>query len=433
MELVTLKEKEFKDFAYNHDQATFHQTVGWGKLKETNGWHYEFLGMKNKKKVVAAFLLLSKQTPIKKKMFYAPHGFILDYNDFELLDELVLKMKDYVKKNDGIFFKIDPYVMLRQRDINGEIVEGGVDNTNIYNHLKELGFKEINGKVTEQTLQGKWIYWIDINGKSFDEIVTPKMKLTHRQNEKNGVYVREGSYDELDKFKKIMDHLSDRKEFISRSLKYYQDMYKCLSEEGIAKVYFAELNVKEQLEKCKEEKEKLETEYNTKKEDYKNGKISVNEKKFRVRQNELKNAITKNNKNLEEFSELHKEYGDIVTLGGVMYMIHGRDVLAFIGGGYSDYLNLQPAYSIHYEMMKYAADNNYRFYNFYGISGNLVESDPMYGVYQFKKGFGGEVVELMGEFDMPVRPFYYFLYKNSYKLVHNLKKIKTKLHIKKGD
>ena len=154
---------------------------------------------------------------------------------------------------------------------------------------------------------------------------------------------------------------------------------------------------------------------------------------MRVRQNELKNAITKNNKNLEEFSQLHKEYGDIVTLGGVMYMIHGRDVLAFIGGGYSDYLNLQPAYSIHYEMMKYAADNNYRYYNFYGISGNLVESDPMYGVYQFKKGVGGEVVELMGEFDMPVRPFYYFLYKNSYKLVHNLKKIKTKLHIKKGN
>ena len=292
-----------------------------------------------------------------------------------------------------------------------------------------LGFKEINGKVTEQTLQGKWIYWIEIDGKSFDEIVTPKMKLTYRQNTKNGVYIREGSYDELDKFKKIMDHLSNRREFISRSLKYYQDMYKYLSEDNIAKLYFAELNVKEQLEQCKKEKEKLETEYNAKEEDFKNGKISVNEQKFRVRQNELKNAINKNNKNLEEFEKLYKEYGDIVTLGGVMYMIHGNDVLAFIGGGYSDYLNLQPAYSIHYEMMKYAADNGYKYYNFYCISGNLIESDPMYGVYQFKKGFGGVVVELMGEFDMPVRPFYYFLYKTSYNIVHSLKKIKTKLHI----
>ena len=428
MELIKLTEKEFKDFAYNHEQATFHQTIGWGKLKETNGWSYELIGVKEKNKVAAATLLLSKGTPIKKKMFYAPHGFILDYSNFKLLDEFVLKMKEYVKANNGIFFKIDPYVMLIERDIDGKVVEGGVDNTNIYKHLKELGFKEINGKVTEQTLQSKWIYWIDINGKPFEEMITPKMRLTHRQNEKNGVYVREGTYEELDKLKAVIDHISGRKEFLSRSLKYYQDMYKYLAKEGIAKVYFAELNLKEQIDTCKKEKEKLETEYNTKEEDFNSGKIKVNEKKFRVRQNELKNAITKNNNNLEDFLKLKEEHGDIITLGGVMYMIHGHDVLALIGGGYSDYFNLQPAYSIHYEMMKYAADNNYRYYNFYGISGNLDEKDPMYGVYLFKKGFGGQVVELMGEFDMPVRPFYYFLYKTSYDIVHKLKKLKTKIH-----
>ena len=428
MDLIKLTEQEFKDFAYNHEQATFHQTIGWGKLKETNGWNYELIGMKDGKKIVGACLLLSKETPIKKKMFYAPHGFILDYNNFSILDEYVKRMKEYVKSNDGIFFKIDPYVMLKERDIDGKVVEGGVDNTKVYNHLKELGFREINGKVTEQTLQSKWIYWIDINGKPFEEMITPKMRLTHRQNEKNGVYVREGTYDELDKLKAVIDHISDRKEFLSRSLKYYQDMYKYLSEEGIAKVYFAELNLKDQIDKCMREKEKLESEYNTKEEDFKSGKIKVNEKKFRVRQNELKNAITKNNNNLKEFLKLKEVHGDIITLGGVMYMIHGSDVLALIGGGYSDYFNLQPAYSIHYEMMKYAADNNYRYYNFYGISGNLVESDPMYGVYLFKRGFGGQVVELMGEFDMPVRPFYYFLYKTSYDVVHKLKKLKTKLH-----
>ena len=108
-------------------------------------------------------------------------------------------------------------------------------------------------------------------------------------------------------------------------------------------------------------------------------------------------------------------------------MIHGNDVLAFIGGGYSDYLNLQPAYSIHYEMMKYAADNGYKYYNFYGISGNLVESDPMYGVYQFKKGFGGVVVELMGEFDYAVNKPLYFLYITAYKVQHWFKKLINKL------
>lgn len=429
MELKQLTEEEFKDFAYHHEQASFLQTVGWGKLKEDNGWKCEFIGMEKKKKIIAATMLLSKMTPIKKKMFYAPHGFLLDYTDFELLDEFVSKMKNYVKENNGIFFKMDPYVMLVERDIDGKKVENGIDHTDVYQHLKELGFVEINGKVTEQTLQGKWIYWIDINGRSMDEVITPRIRQVMKKNEKNGVYVREGSYEELDKFKKVMDHISNRREFLSRSLKYYQEMYQALHKEGICKLYFAELNLKEQLDTCKKEKKVLDEEYNSKEQDFKDGKIEVNEKKFRVRQNELKNAITRLDKSIHEYETLHKEHGDILTLAGIMYMIHGNEVLSFIGGGYSDYLELQPAYSIHYEMIKYAVENNYRYYNFYGISGNLVESDPMYGVYLFKRGFGGQVVELMGEFDYPVDKFYYRLYRISYDITHKLKKIKTKLHL----
>lgn len=429
MELIELTEKEFKDFAYHHEQASFLQTIGWGKLKENNGWKYELLGFKEGKKIVAATMLLSKMTPIKKKMFYAPHGFLLDYSNFSLLDEFAMKMKNYVKKNGGIFFKIDPYIMLIERDIDGKVVEGGIDHTEIYRHLRKLGFREINGKVTEQTLQGKWIYWLDINGRSMDEIMTSKVRLVMNQNQKNGVYVREGSYEELDKFKAIMDHTSERREFISRSLAYYQEMYEALHNEGICKLYFAELNLVEQLSICKSEKEKLDSEYQTKETEFQEGKIKVNEKKFRVRQNELKNAITKLETNILEYEELYQTHGDILTLGGILYMIHGNEVLSFLGGAYSDYLKLQPFYSIHYEMIKYAVQNHYRYYNFYGISGDLRETSPMYGVYQMKRGFGGNVVELMGEFDYPVNKFYYGLYRISYGIIHKLKKLKTKCHM----
>ena len=37
MEFVVLKENEFKKFAYNHEQASFFQTINWGKLKSENG------------------------------------------------------------------------------------------------------------------------------------------------------------------------------------------------------------------------------------------------------------------------------------------------------------------------------------------------------------------------------------------------------------
>lgn len=427
MQLVILNEKEFKDFAYNHEQASFLQTIGWGKLKENNGWKYEFLGFKKGKKIIAATLLLSKITPVKKKMFYAPHGFILDYHNYDLLDNFVAEMKKYVKKNNGIFFKIDPYVMLLERDINGKVVENGIDNREIYNHLKKLGFKEINGKVTQQTLQGKWIYWIDIDGRSIDDVMkdmTSKTRQMIRKNEKNGVVVREASYDELNKFKDIMDHTSDRREFLSRSLAYYQAMYNALNCEGICKIYFAEVNLSNQLDKFKSERDTIQEEHDIKERDFKDGKLKVNEKKFKLKQQELMDNINRLNKSISEYEKLKEENGNVLLLGAIMYMIHGNDVISFIGGAYSKYLEFQPFYSIHYELIKYAVDNNYKYYNFYGISGNLVETDSMYGIYLFKKGFGGQVVELMGEFDYPVSKIYYYLYRFGYFIIHKLKKVK---------
>ena len=59
-------------------------------------------------------------------------------------------------------------------------------------------------------------------------------------------------------------------------------------------------------------------------------------------------------------------------------------------------------------MIKYARDNGYKKYNFYGISENFSdEKDPEYGVYKFKKGFNGYVEELIGEYHLPLSLLYY--------------------------
>jgi lipid II:glycine glycyltransferase (peptidoglycan interpeptide bridge formation enzyme) len=58
-------------------------------------------------------------------------------------------------------------------------------------------------------------------------------------------------------------------------------------------------------------------------------------------------------------------------------------------------------------MIKYGIENNYERYNFYGISGNFDPHDSQYGIYNFKRGFNGRVVELIGEFDLPTSSLYY--------------------------
>ena len=87
MKLTVLTNKEFKKFADKHPQITFHQTEAWANLKKGNGWQSHYIGLKDDDKIVAAALLLAKQVPIvKKKMFYSPRGFLIDYNNKELLE-----------------------------------------------------------------------------------------------------------------------------------------------------------------------------------------------------------------------------------------------------------------------------------------------------------------------------------------------------------
>lgn len=58
-------------------------------------------------------------------------------------------------------------------------------------------------------------------------------------------------------------------------------------------------------------------------------------------------------------------------------------------------------------MIKYAAEHNFKRYNFYGINGLPDPASPDYGIYSFKKGFGGQVIELIGTFDLALSPLYY--------------------------
>ena len=171
MKLEEIEKKEFDEFALNHENATFMQNSFWGEIKSKNGWEYKLLGVKEKKKIIAECILLSKKTPVGKKMFYAPRGYLLDYSDIELFEQFDKLITEYAKNNGGIFLKIDPYVMYHRRDKDGNIVEGDIDNTTFVKKLKSLGYKEQNAKPGEQSLQVKWMYWIPLKDRSMDDIM----------------------------------------------------------------------------------------------------------------------------------------------------------------------------------------------------------------------------------------------------------------------
>ena len=425
MKLVNLTKTEFKKYADNHGQITFHQTEEWANLKKVNGWKAYYIGLKEGKKIKAAALILAKELPIiKKKMFYSPRGFLIDYNDFELLKEFTNELKKYIKKEKGIFVKIDPYVEYQERDNNGEIVKNGYNNKKSVENLKKLGYKFFGFNTMQDTLQPRWMHVIEINGKKEEDILKDMESKTRqilRKNEKSSIKTREITKEELPIFKSIMEHTGDRRDFIDRPLSYYEAMWDNLHDSGILKILLAEIDFEEYKKNTIKEKEEIEKNLKDRIYKHDNNLLKMNEKKFETSNKQDKESIERLEKQLIKIDSYKKEYGKKKNLGTILFLIYGNEVLSLFGGTDDNLLQFQSAYTVHYAGIKYAINHGYKRYNFYGITGDFSKENPLYGLYLFKKSFGGHVVELIGEYDLVISNFWYKIYNLAFKTYHKLK------------
>jgi len=69
-----------------------------------------------------------------------------------------------------------------------------------------------------------------------------------------------------------------------------------------------------------------------------------------------------------------------------------------------------PNYLLQWEAMCRAKERGCSVYDLWGAPDIFAESDPMWGVFRFKRGLGGTVLRTIGAYDYPVRPLLFKLY-----------------------
>ena len=395
MKFKAITEKEYQKFWDKHPQKTFLSSIEIGKLRKQNGFGVDFLGVFDEDKLVAAAMVTSKVRRFNKKDFYCPRGPLMDYNNKELVDYFIEKLKNFAKKNGGYGLRIDPYVIKQQRDINGEIVEGGEGNLNAIDNLKSLGFKKVPVARREQVA---WMFSLDIDGKTEEQIMKEMSASTRqrvRRTERIGIDIRELKKDELGAFQDILDETAERKSFHSRDLKYHEDMFDLFGDQvkffitsldldKYSKTLHAELDEKnEQLGKAKKEGEKKNIEKDI---------VSLNLK-------------------LKEADEIREKTGKkAINLSSSMFVLMQPEVIYLESGNYNQYMKFNAQYLIQWELIKYGIKHGFKKHNFYGIPDGINTHPKDFGIYEFKKGFNGYVEELIGEYELPLSKEYYMLH-----------------------
>ncbi len=86
----------------------------------------------------------------------------------------------------------------------------------------------------------------------------------------------------------------------------------------------------------------------------------------------------------------------------------GETCWYFYGASANKERNRMPTYALQWEAMQWAKARGYRVYDMWGAPNVFDESDSMWGVYQFKRGFRGTVTRHIGAWDyVPFPPLYW--------------------------
>ena len=127
--------------------------------------------------------------------------------------------------------------------------------------------------------------------------------------------------------------------------------------------------------------------------------------------------------NLGEHARLYMAFDPNDTpTAGTLAIHYGDKVWYLYGASSNEHRNLMPNYLLQWRMIQWAVETNCRIYDFRGVSGDVSEDNPLYGLFRFKQGFGGDFTEFVGEMDLVLSPVIYWAVEHGTSVFKELRK-----------
>ena len=440
---VEINSSEIDKFNESDRKGHIFQTSYWAELKKD--WKKKFIaGYDNDNNmVITATILLRKAPYINKYMGYIPRSFTCDYNNKKLLIEFTEYLREFAKKNNISFITIDPDIHLKENE------EALSEGTEIKNFLKSLGYKNTDSKNFE-AIQPNFVFRLPLptegNKMDIKKAVFKKFSSKTRYNikvaEERGlsveVYDKETlNEDVLDRFHEIMVTTGKRDNFLVRHREYFKDMIDYLYPH--CRLYMVKYSyendfnrLSEKLNKQEEAKtkainkiEELKVKLDAETDEDKKSRI---EKKLNDQDKRLKEAERQIEVFKKKISDIEPFKGQEIYLSGSIYLYYGNKAWYLYGASENILRDTMPNFAMQWSMICDSIDLGCDVYDFRGVSGDLNPENPLYGLYKFKKGFNGNFVEFIGEFDIVVDNGIYTLYKKAFP---QFKKIRNAIMNKK--
>ncbi len=327
----------------------------WGEVKKPD-WQPVPVALESGGQLAATALILKRHIPrTRRSIFYVPRGPILDWSQPDIARALTDRLRQVARSHGAILIKVDPAVP------SGML---GVADT-----LRDLGFHpspDASGGFGGT--QPRCVMKLDI-GASPDEVMAGfhnKWRYNIRLAERKGVVVQENcTRADLPIFHELYRVTAERDGFRGRPLAYFQKLWDALVEKDLAKLFITRL-------------------------------------------------------------------GEQPLSAAICFVLPPQCWYVY-GASSNEHRNVMPNHAMQWAMMRWAKERGCTVYDFRGVadegSGGTPQNDKadakpdakpdvkadggdnhLQGLNRFKAGFGAQLVDYLGEWDLPLNPAWYWLW-----------------------
>ena len=382
MNIVELTELQFRNYSNIHSRKNYKQSVEYATLEETRNYSKLYLGLiDDNENVYAATMILEKKLNNKLKYGYVPNGYLIDFNNIELLRIFTDKLKIYLKKLNYTHLRITP--LLNYQIFSSQFILKE-NNSSIINMFKSLGYTYISN-----TSRHKMVLHSN-NIESTYRNFNRSLRRNIDDCLKKGIAIYQGGKDDIENFLNLTDNKS-----------YYRDMINIFNNpNNMFEFYFAKLEPETYVNNYR---------YLLKREQINNEKLNQKLRNPNVKKsNNLLSRkmtsdtlITKYSNEIINGTNIYKIYpqGLILACVGI---IDNRKEIIFINEGFdNNFKNIRSVSMIKWEIIKKYISRGYNTFDLGDVS---ISQN-----YTTEYGYNGNIVEYSNTFDLVINDMMYKL------------------------
>lgn len=398
MQIVLLDEARFDAFAINHPRHNYYQTSNYGRLMTKNGHNSYYLGLVDEAgEVKAATLMIVKNRKNdKKKMGYCPRGFLIEWENEELVKEFTEKLKEFLSSRNFTYVKIDPMIIYKDHNIDGSD-KGESPFSSLTKKLQSLGYIHMGYNNGYEASKPRWNSLVFMNNDitTLYNSISKEARDKIKEAAKLGNKVYKGEQKDIPiLFGLINSNIPP--------IEYYYNYAEFYGTNNF-EIYFNKLEPIEYVNASKmayEKEEMRNSELNMQMQNFYNPNKEniINEK---IQSDEL---LAKYKRNMLEASRLFQQYPEGIITAGVVVIRYGKTITFLASGSKEEFRDQYPEYLLKWQLMQEFAKQGYTIVNLGGLTSELRRDYNS----TVKVELANRIVEYIGEFDLVINKKAYY-------------------------